>query len=183
MLLASLDDVKTFLEKTDTQHDGLLEQIITGVSARIELFLNRNLEQKERTQYFDAGKRYYYLPAYPIDITATLTVTLDGTVQDKDDDYFIWEDEGLIEFYSAPTYIEPKQLKIVWTGGYTSTTVPEDIKYATILQSAYIFRRRKDLGASSVSSPNGSISVSAPTDLLPDVKKLLQSLRRRPSLR
>jgi hypothetical protein len=183
MLLATLDDVKTFLEKTDTTHDDLLELIITKVSARIELYLNRNLEKTERTQYFDAGRRIYSLPAIPIDLTATLTVTVDDEVQDINDDYFVWESEGLIEFYTAPDRTQPKQVKIVWSGGYTSTTVPEDIQYAAILQSAFVFRRRKDIGVNSLSTPDGSLSVNAPIDLLPEVKSILKSLRRKPSLR
>jgi hypothetical protein len=183
MLLASLSNVKAFLEKTDTAHDDLLTLIITGISARIELYLNRNLEKIARTQYFDAGRRHYFLPAYPIDLTASLIVTLDEAVQTKDDDYYVWENDGLIEFYAAPDYVEPRQISIVWTGGYTAATMPSEIQYATMLQSAFIFRRRKDIGVSSISMPDGSLSVNNPTDLLPDVKSLLKSLRRKPSLR
>ena len=184
MLLTSLADVKLFLEKVDIAHDDLLTMIITKVSARIETYLNTTFEKIQRTKYFDAGRRYCYLPAFPIDLTAALTVLLDSAVQVKDVDYVVWENEGLIEFFFDTIYLQPKQIVVTWTGGYlTYSDLPEELQYAAVLQSAYMFRRRKDLGLSSVSMPDGSVSVNSPTDLLPDVKNILNSIRRRPTIR
>ena len=183
MLLTSLDNVKSFLEKTDMVHDDLLTLIITGISSRIELYLNRNLEKIERTQYYNAGRRFYSLPAYPIDLNLPFTVYVDDLEQDINDDYYVWEDSGVVEFYYIPMYAQPKQIRIVWTGGYLSNVIPAEIEYAAILQSAFLFRRRKDIGLSSVSLPDGSMNVNNPTDLLPDVKSLLKSLRRKPEFR
>lgn len=184
MLFTSLTDVKLFLEKVDTSHDDLLNLIILNVSARIEKYLNRLFEKVERTQYFNAGRNYYYLPAYPIDLTAALTVTDSDVVQTVNSDYYVWDDIGMIEFYNAPAFNTPRQIKIIWTGGYASyDLLPQELQYATILQSVFIFKRRKDIGLNSVSMPDGSISVNAPTDLLPEVKQVLQSLRKAGSVR
>lgn len=184
MLLTSVTDVKTFLEITNTAHDSLLTLIVTMVSARIETYLNRNLEKVERTQYFDAGGRYYFLPAYPIDLTAALTITNSDAAQVINSDYYVWETQGLIEFPSPPSYVNPKQIKIVWTGGYaTYDVLPQDIQLATVLQSAFVFRRRKDIGLNSVTMPDGSINVNAPTSLLPEVQKILAMWRRQAAIR
>ena len=189
MRLASLTDVKIFLEKTDTNQDSLLALVIERVSSRIEIFLNRNLLKTARTVYRNAGKRNYYLPAYPIDESAPLTVTYDGTVRTKDTDYFVNANDGLIEFQKAaiPTYTDPKEVVITWTGGYAASgegateclNVPLDIQEAALRQSAYNFRRRKDIGISSVSMPDGTVSKS-PTDsyLLPEIKGMLKNFRR-----
>jgi len=189
MRLISLTDVKEFMEKTDTNHDGLLRGIIERVSAAIETHLNRNLLKAARTVRRDAGRRYYYLSAYPIDESATLTVTCDGTAQTKDTNFFVRADDGLIEFQKSaiPTYTDPKEVVIVWTGGYAASgesdteclAVPDMMKDAALRQSAYNFRRRKDIGISSVSMPDGSISKN-PIDafLLPEVKTLLVNYRR-----
>jgi len=189
MRLVSLTDLKIFLEKTDTNQDSLLKQIIEEVSASIETYLNRNLLKTARTIYRDAGKRYYYLPAYPIDESLTLTVTCDGVASTKDTDYFVRAADGLIEFQKAaiPAYEDPKEVVIIWTGGYATSgegdtecyNVPSVIQAATRRQSAYNFRRRKDIGISSVSMPDGSISKN-PIDsfLLPEVKELLKNFRR-----
>lgn len=180
MLLVTLDNLKLFLEKEDTDHDDLLTDIITKVSARVELFMNRSLESKERTLYFDAGRKIYSLPAYPI---SSVVVTVDDEVQDVDDDYYIWSEEGLIEFYVEPIYCNPRQVKIVWTGGYSVGEIPEEVQMAVQAQCAFLFKRRKDIGVNSTTIPDGTVNVNAPFDLLPDVKNILRSFRRRPSVK
>lgn len=189
MRLVSLTDLKVFLEKTDTNQDTLLRMIIEHVSGWIESYLNRNLLKAARTVYRDAGKRFYYLPAYPVDESAALTVVHDGTTQTKDTDYFVRADDGLIEFQSSsiPSYTDPKEVVITWTGGYVASgegdteclDVPSTIQEAALRQCVYNFRRRKDIGISSVSMPDGSVSKS-PIDsfLLPEVKNLLNVYRR-----
>jgi len=188
MRLVSLTDLKLFLEKTDINQDGILHMIIEHVSGWIETYLNRNLLKVSRTVYRDAGKRFYYLPAFPIDESVTLTVTYDGTLQTKDTDYFVRADDGLIEFQqsSIPSYTDPKEVVIVWTGGYAVSgegdteclAVPTNIQEAALRQCVYNFRRRKDIGVSSVSMPDGSVNKS-PIDafLLPEVKDLLRNYR------
>lgn len=189
MRLVSLTDLKVFLEKTDTNHDSLLRMIIEHVSSWIELYLNRNLLKASRTVYRDSGKRYYYLSAYPIDEAETLTVVHDGTTQTKDTDFFVRADDGLIEFQKAsiPSYTDPKEVVITWTGGYSASgesdteclNIPLTIQEAALRQCAYNFRRRKDIGISSVSMPDGSVNKN-PIDsfLLPEVKDLLRVYRR-----
>jgi len=189
MRLVSLIDLKTFLEKTDSTHDDLLGLIIDRVSLTIENYLNRNLLKAARTAYFDAGRIYYYLPAFPIDETATLTVTHVTTVQTKDTDYFVRANDGVIEFQksSIPSYTDPKELCIVWTGGYANAgegnseclEIPVDIQDAASRQCAYNFRRRKDIGITSVSMPDGSVTKSPiSTVLLPEVKDILRNYRK-----
>jgi len=183
MQLTSLSNVKAFLEKKDSTHDSLINLLLTGVSARIETFLNREMYKEQRTQYFDAGRKMYFLPAYPIDLTATLTV-LDGTItQDINDDFYVWEDQGKIEIYSPSLRVQPKQICITWTGGYASSaTVPNEIQYATILQTALIFKRRAQIGSNNLSLPDGSISTMVTESLLPEVKSILKGFRRTPGM-
>jgi hypothetical protein len=180
MNLVTLATVKAFLEKTDVTHDDLLTSLIVQYSKRIETYCNRLFEKVSRTQKFNAGRRDYFLPAYPID---TISVTVDGTVQTVDSDYFVYTDEGWVEFYSAPGYTEPQQVSITWVGGYAVADIPQDLQYAAMKQVAYVFRRRKDIGISSVSLPDGSMSISTPDDLLPEVKQILKSFKKAPGPR
>ena len=180
MNLVTLATVKAFLEKTDLTHDALLNSIITQYSKRAEKFCNRLFEKVARTRPYNAGRKDIFLPAYPIDLTAALTVVLDDSTLTVNDDYYVYEDSGWIEFFSTPSYIKPKQLSITWTGGYASDGVPDDLQYALMKQIVFVFRRRKDVGVSSVSLPDGSLSVSFPDDLLPEVKQILKSYRRTP---
>lgn len=190
MRLISLTDLKIFLEITKTDQDRLLGMIIEHVSAWVEKYLNRNLLKTSRTIYRDAGRRYYYLPAFPIDEAATLTVTCDGVAQTKDTDYFVRADDGLIEFQkdAIPTYTDPKEVVITWTGGYAASgegdteclNVPIDIQDAVMRQCVYSFRRRKDLGIGMISMPDGSVSKNNAADafLLPEVKSILVNYRK-----
>ncbi len=197
IMLVSLATTKAFLDidSAKTDYDSLLVTIIKHVSDRIQVFLNRKLNKEERTQYFQAGRTKYFLEAYPVDSTASLTVTLDDTVQTVNDDYWVWPDLGLVEFDYDTSYIEPRQLYITYTGGYLATAtsigvgstetvllqVPDSIAYACMLQVAFVFRRRKDIGLNSVSMPDGSINTMYAADLLPEVKNILSHYRKIPT--
>ncbi|MBN1253988.1 MAG: phage head-tail connector protein [Deltaproteobacteria bacterium] len=183
MKLVSLDTVKEFLEITDeTKFDTLIEGLIEGISTQIETFLNRKLKKESRTQYFPSGGKIFSLDAYPVDEAQTFTVTVWDATKDKDEDFFLDPNTGLIEFVYDTGTPRPRQVKVVYTGGYTETSgvlgVPDDLKHACKEQVAFEFRRRKDLGLASVSMPDGSVSVHQPADLLKNVQKILESYRR-----
>jgi len=192
MKLVNPVDLKTFLGVETTNQDAVLDMFNDLVSSRIESWLNRTLKKDKYDQFFNSGRRHYYLPAYPIDTTETLTVTYSGSEQTLNSDYFVWENEGLIEFYVEPAYIQPKEIEIAWTGGYEEVTsggnayltgLPDAIVLAAMIQIAFSFRRRKDIGLVSVSMPDGSITKNAPLKLLEEVKEILSPYRRAPMVR
>lgn len=192
LMLVSLSDVKAFLDITVTDYDSLINTLIINVSDRIQTFLNRKLLKEERTQYFTTGKRKYYVGAYPVDSTVTVTVVVDTSTQTVNDDYYLWADEGLFEFDYTTLFTQPKEMYITYTGGYagsltmigSKTTyvleVPDAMSYACLLQVAFIFRRRKDIGLTSISMPDGSVSTLYAGDLLPEVKNILKMHRKAP---
>lgn len=182
MRLITREDLLAYMDnKSDNVHDKLLDTIIDGVSQRFEVFLRRKLTGEERTEVFDGGKKRYLLPAYPIDTGETITINIDGVTSFVEDtDYFVWDKMGMIEFSGKISNEKPRILSITWTGGYAAdaTTgalaVPDDIKRVCIMQCAFEFRRRRDMGISSVSSPDGNITVNRPAALLPEVIATLQ---------
>jgi hypothetical protein len=178
--LVTLAELKGFiLEKTNTDADTLLTNIISYVSKRFETYLNKPLKKELRTEYFDAGHRIYYLSTFPID-TTTFTVTLDSIVQTINDNYYLWDDKGKLEFYITPSYIEPKQVKVEYYGGYAEDAgilnVPDDIKYACLLQCSFLYRRRKDIGLTSINLPDGSANIYT-QGLLSEVKDILNNYK------
>ena len=176
--LILLTDLKTFLEEDNTDFDDLLGQIIPQVSSQIETYLNRELKEVARTEYFSGGRRYYYVSSFPINPSPAPIVTEDAVVQTDNEDYYTFEDDGLFEFQYETSKWRPKIIKITWTGGYTETeevlAVPDDMKQACIQQCAYVFKRRRDLGNSGVGTPNGNISYTSAIDLLANVKTILE---------
>ena len=171
MKLISLDDLKAFLEITSSTQDSLLNLIITNISARIESFCNRKFTKTSRTSYYSCEKdtvvtKKCYLDAYPVDTLLPLTVTYSGSVQTVDTDYFIWPEPGCVEFYTVLPYVRPRDIKIDYYGGYDEIDgvleVPDDLKFACLIQCAFIFRRRKDIGLQNVKyttkSNSGAVS-------------------------
>ena len=169
--------VKAIMEKTDSTHDTILTTLIQQVSADMQTYCRRNFKKEARTEVFNAGRKHFYLSAPPVDSTATLTVTLTGAAQTIDAGYYLWDDLALIEFITAPTDTTPKAVSITYTGGYTESgsvlAVPDDLKFACTQQIIFLFRRRKDIGLSSISMPDGSINVLTANGWLKNVEDIL----------
>ncbi|HQG81820.1 MAG TPA: hypothetical protein PLU14_00295 [Caldisericia bacterium] len=196
ILLTTKTVVKSLLEipSTETINDSLLDVFIAFNSNRIETFLNRNLLKKERTEYFSSGRRLFYVSAFPIDSTATLTVSYSDSALTENEDYYVWYDEGVIEFFTEFTETRPKEVSITYTGGFSSLEtltvtgfatvfdvvgVPPIISIACARQTAFDFMRRRDTGIVSLNTRDGSFSTLF-VDLLPDVKQALLPFRRTP---
>ena len=177
MKLVTVTDLKEFLEKTDSEHDSLLEKIIEYISSDLETAMNRQLEKQERTEYFRGGGKIFALKAPPIDLGSTFTLTIDGDEQTVNDDYYIHSNSGLVEFIVDTEYTEPKQIAVTYTGGWSGTgsslAVPNDIKMACCLQSSFLFKRRKDIGINQLSMPDGSIGMFSTGEFLPQVQRIV----------
>ena len=184
MKLVSVADVKALLDKTDTDHDSLIDTLIQQVSKRIETFLNRILTKGTYTDRLTAdGIQRYTVRAFPIDSTASITVSIDDSTLTKDSDYYVDENEGLIEF-TFSRWSKPLGLKIDYTGGYADDgagvlQVPDDLKRACLYQVSYEFSRRHHLGMTSFSMPDGTMQIQ-PLQFLPEVKSILMGYRRYP---
>lgn len=177
-------DVKTYLDgKSDSTDDALLDMLVAAVSARVESFLSRNMVAASRTQKFNGGARRYVLDAYPIAASPAPVVTVDGLTMTVDLDYWVHPEQGYIEFLVAPAATKPRIVSITWTGGYAQDAtsklvdVPEDIKLAVMLQVAFMFKRRKELGLESVTMPNGTINTTSTAKLLQEVERILRAYR------
>lgn len=184
MKLVSLDKLKLLLEKEDETHDDMLNMIIEYNSKRIEGYLNRKLKYDTYTEYFSGDSRRFFLSAIPIEKN-TVKVYYEGSLLSEGVDYQVWLDSGLIEFTRDLPKNAIKSLKVEYKGGYKEDEngvlkVPDDLKYACLLQSSWEFRNRDTLGFVSMSLPDGSIS-SRPIDLLPTVKQILKQYRLPPT--
>jgi hypothetical protein len=180
------ENLKIYVKVPEKQKDDKIFGIIVDhVSSRIQSALNRILTSAEYTEKYNAGKKFYFLKAFPIDMGTPPVVTVAGTTKTKDVDYFVWEQEGMIEFDVAPTRSKPQEVQVVYTGGYSATdgilNVPDDLKRACMIQSAHDYKRRDELGLSAVRMGDGSVNVQTKTELLPEVVSILKSYRARPA--
>ena len=178
MKLITVATLKEFLEKTDSEHDSLLEQVIEYISTDLETAMNRQLEKVQRTEYFRGGKKVFALQAPPVDaVNHPVVVTINNEQAVMDTDYFVHANSGLIEFAVETEYTEPNQIAISYVGGYSATgnsvAVPNDIQMACCLQSAFLFKRRKDIGINQMSMPDGSIGSFLTGEFLPQVQRIV----------
>lgn len=101
-----------------------IEIWIKAVSNQIEKkFLKRELEIKERTEYYDTGydQKEYFLKAYPILSISSVCVDYDGLydgneVEILDDDRTVGSDNSSVVLLSSERPYE-RGLRVIYTGG------------------------------------------------------------------
>lgn len=180
--IAGIAAFKQLVGRVDGADDALMVEILKQVSSRIDTYTGRLFQKAARTIKYNGGRRIYQLAAFPVDTLAALTVTVDSAAQTKGTDFYLWDAEGRIEFvYEVPVTF-PQILSVTYTGGYAADTldvlaVPDDLKRACLMQAAFEYRRRRDIGLKSVGMSGGNITVNDPVALLPEVKAVLDSYR------
>jgi hypothetical protein len=136
-----------------------VDLLIEWVQARAEAIITRKIESDTYTWYLDGnGSDTINLPVWPItsmtsvsyDWTRAFTETLETT------DYEIDENTGILTFLTC----EPtgrRTIKIVAVAGWTSTTVPADIKMAMLeaISWNYVRFANKAFGVMNQASPEG----------------------------
>ena len=114
MNLTTLSQVKALLELTETDWDGLLEELIAAVSQRAGTYCNRDFEQKERVEYHDGGGRYLYLKGLPV---TTITSIHGSDVWEWDEgallpaDHYQLLNAGMVAYRFGTWPYGPKALK------------------------------------------------------------------------
>jgi len=170
--LVSYADLKSLLDLEDaaiTDYPAL--DVLRGsVTSAFEAYTGRLLEPIARTKSIYVGQQstaMIRLDAIPISSVASLTVTIAGDAETytENDDYEIAE-YGL-RLYSG---VKNAVVAITYTGGIT--TVPDTMNRAALLQIAYEFQSKDQIGAESVSTEGGAVQRPA-LGLLKEVKRLL----------
>lgn len=171
--LVSYDDLKALL--------GLEESLITdypalnllrdSVTFAIESFLGRELESAERSVTIYTSSvptQMIHLKAVPVTSVSSLTVT----IADDAEEYSVNDYE--ITAYGLKLYgaVSNAKVEVTYTGGISS--VPSSINRAALLQVAYEFQSKEQIGAESVSTEGGFVSRPA-LGLLKEVKRMLSS--------
>jgi len=158
------------LEDSEITDYPALDVIRDSVTAAFEAYTGRLFESKERTEtiyYGYPGTKYLSLEAVPISSVSALVVTTSET-----DETFTEHDDYEIASYGLRllTSISDCKVAITYTGGLS--TVPDDIKRAALLQTAYEFQAKDQIGADSISTEGGTISRPA-LGLLKEVRRIL----------
>jgi len=189
MKLISVKDLKEYLgSEVGSNQDRLLLSIIQQVSKRFETYMNRKLTETTTTEYFRGGAKNFFVQYWPIASSPAVVVTIEDAAQVENTDFWVQADRGLIEFGYQVSEGDPKSVAITYKGGYAATggvlNVPDDLKGACRMQAAYQFKRKRSIGMSGVTMPDGSVSYQGrsgsgdPDKLLTEVENILKSYKR-----
>lgn len=170
--LTSLDNAKLYLRVTNDKDDDLLEALIIRATNMIEnQYCNRPLinvstssttSLASQTEYFDGGRYDLHLKYYPISTITSVYDDPDRTYTDTGDvvnstDYVIYENEGRLNFDSKLSD-GTHSVRVIYTGGYTTTTLPAEIEQACIEITGILYKQTDNLGISGKSFSDGSVS-------------------------
>ncbi len=191
-MLAKLDDLKRWLNISDTNDDALLTQLLEGVSGRFAQACNRTLERAELTEYHDGGAGVVHLLAYPIESITSIKETLDGDfdsaeVLTEHTDYEQDTNSGLVYRLYGNWLDGIRTVQVIYTGGYlppdqipsgNQVVVPKDIQFAVLEQCRFLWQRKDELGLRSVGIGGGSWSLVVDKAWLPSVVDVIKRYKR-----
>lgn len=196
--LISAAEAKAWLKQTGAQNDALIATLITRASDRLETLTQRKLKARTVSSARLTGPDdlKLYVPVWPIDVTATITITVDGVAQtvwrveaDGDPaafDVVVASDDPFDNRFGQANHFRrwqgwasalgwgwdggdepaPGNVVLSFTGGYA--TVPEDLKQACCYLVQKYFRDvdKQQTGMTVISVPQGG-AVTIPDPSMP----------------
>lgn len=178
--------------KADADLKALLNKKIASVTQKIERYLGRHIEAKQRTEYYDVDgcngrldadddDALFHLKGWPVSAVASVKNSDEGDYDDHvltaGSDFIAPVNRGRLVIKSSLT-IGADALQVVYTGGMATTTEAfvdayPDIADAADVQVVYEYLRRKTPGAASVSNAGGTVEQEGELKLLKEVKRAL----------
>ena len=142
--LCSIDDVKTYLGLSGSDHDTQLTALVANASEAIESFCRRKFTQTDYTEYHDGmGSGILLLDHHPAQSVTEVKIDANRDFDNADaldpDDTVTYGDEGLIQLVSGTFPAGVRNVRVIYSAGYTS--VPDDVAQGCIQLAAAWFHR------------------------------------------
>ena len=177
-VLASVADLKEYLDITNTVNDALLERLVAAASVWFSKQVGRNLPARLYTEtYSGNGGTYQLLDNYPVlDVTS---VTVDGTPVlervDSTSDGFSFDSNGL--HLSGSRFTPGTQnVTVTYTAGYLA--VPEDVRQAVVELAAARFSERGRVGITSQTLQSGTTASYSMYSAPPSAALVIEAYKR-----
>ena len=181
--LTSVANVKEHLGIATAQagDNAFLTNLITRCSAFLMRVTRRNLTAAARADIEDGtGTEFLRLRDWPaVSIgtvwedpdqnwtTSTVVAAADYILQAGGDG----RPARLIKKSGIPWARFPQSVKVQWTAGYA--TIPTDLEMIALEVIANKWRRRRNEGLASKSTPDGTLVMFSPSDINADIRRLL----------
>ena len=146
-----------------------LNELVISVKASIEDYLGRILDIGDYTYTrlpSTTPTKMIYLDALPVNTVASVTV--DGAALTSSE--YVVTDYGI----RLNSEIANQKIVVTYNGGLSS--VPETLIRAGLIQSAYEYQSKTQVGAETINTDGGTVTRPA-LQLLPEVKRSLSKLR------
>lgn len=191
MDLTTVADVKEYLESQsdDSRVEALIQAFITGLSAEVEQYLDRELVAGTYTEYHDVAYNQFqlFLRAYPVtSITGIWNDTsrvFAASSAVSADTYKLYEDRGKLYFDGIALYPGPGVVKIVYAGGMAADSAAfiaayPAIAHACAAEVAARFQRKNQQGAAAVNFATGGVSLLPRGQFVTNIEDVLQPYAR-----
>jgi hypothetical protein len=151
-MLVSWTFVKDFLSLPDSQQTRV-ETLIGWITSKAETITRRELESKERKVYLSGyGGSDLILPHWPVE-----TVVLVKIGDEEITDFSVDKRQGILYRTEATFPQGERNIEVTYTGGWSETTAPDDVKLACIEAISWNLKRLNDgaMGIKNQTTPDG----------------------------
>ncbi len=194
-MLAKLSDLKLWFKLTDTVDDVLLTKLLVGLGKKAMRDCNRIFErQVSRTETRDGGSEDIWTDLVTIETVTSVKEASNLDFAGVDDlvensDYYVDKEKGKLHRMGDIRWLSGRYtVRYIYTGGWLdpATTpvpagaelVPDDVQDAIVTQARFLWKRKEDIGLTSVGAGGGSWTIVQKTPWLPEVWDVLSKLKR-----
>lgn len=185
MALLNKSDVKRAGRITGKSDDDEIDRLILVITARAERYLQRKLTLASHTEYHDGGDTHIYVnnapwvtvhelyDSYP---DSTRTITVSGNVRSETE----YKDAGEILLYNTESVFSgtKRSVKVVYSGGWDTSTFPEDLKRALVEQILFELGHWDRIGIANQSADGVTVQYDRlPSGFTREVQMVLDGYR------
>lgn len=175
--LVTYADLKNLLELEGTliSEYPALSLLRDSVTDAIEAEIDRELESKERTEYIHVGSTNMAmvpLRGLPVASISSVKIETDDIEETLSSGDYTITNYGLRLGVTSQNSL----ITVVYTGGYEDADVPGKLSRAALLQTAYEFQNKSNIGATSIFTEGGSTNTPE-LGLLAEVRRMLQNFK------
>jgi len=177
MTIIAASDLKSALRipAAVTFHDVVLSALASGANSYVlgslgQTALSTN-EEQEYPDIYSPGQSSIVLRKRPV--VSLVALTNDTTLLTSGTHYRVDTERGIVRLKEGTSFSEKRDgVQVLYTYGYTSATLPFEVKHATTVLAVAMFNRSKDQGLLERDANGYSVKVD-PMDVPPEARMIL----------